>query len=285
LATATETIVEANGVDICVETFGDRADPAILLIMGGGASMVWWETAFCRRLADGGRFVIRYDHRDTGRSVSYPPGRAPYTGDDLIADAVGVLDALGVAQAHVVGMSMGGALAQVVAVDSPERVASLTLISTTAASSGERDLPPITKELAAHFAAMVAPDASDRDAVVDFMVSDWRAHASPTQPFDDASVRRLAEQDVDRARDVAATLANHPPGEGDPWQGTLDDVRAPTLVVHGTDDPLFPLEHGRALAREIPGAELLVLEGSGHEVPRRIWDVLVPAILRHTSRG
>src|SRR5438477_7329012 len=122
-------IVDVHGVGLCVDTAGDAADPAILLIGGMGASMDWWEEPFCRRLADGGRFVIRYDHRDTGQSVSYPAGEPGYSGADLIADAVGVLDALGVDAAHVVGMSMGGALAQLMALDHPNRVASLTLIS------------------------------------------------------------------------------------------------------------------------------------------------------------
>jgi pimeloyl-ACP methyl ester carboxylesterase len=279
----TESIVRANGVDICVETFGDRADPAMLLIAGASSSMLWWETEFCERLARGGRFVIRYDHRDTGRSVSYPPGRAGYTGRDLDADAVGVLDALGIARAHVVGMSMGGGIAQELAVDEPGRVASLTLLSTTSVAPSDRDLPPSSKDLSAHYAAMTFPDWSDRRAVVDFVVADWRAHASRSQPFDEEAVRALVERDVERARDFAATVTNHPPAEGEPWRGSLDDVHARTLVVHGTDDPLFPLEHGRALASQIAGAELLVLEGMGHELPRRVWDELVPAILGHTA--
>src|SRR5881392_3130047 len=126
-----ERMVEAQGVVLCTEPFGDPSDPPILLIMGIGASMLWWEEGFCRMLADGGRFVIRYDHRDTGRSVTYEPGRPGYTGDDLVDDAAGVLGAYGVGAAHVVGVSMGGALAQVLALDFPERVLSLVLISTS----------------------------------------------------------------------------------------------------------------------------------------------------------
>src|SRR3954462_12804946 len=134
------TAVQVNGVELCVETFGDRRDPAILLIMGGGASMDWWEDDFCGRLA-AGRFVIRYDHRDTGGSVSYPAGAPGYSGDDLVADAIGVLDALKAAPAHLVGMSMGAGLAQVVALERPELVSALTLISTTAATGELSGLP------------------------------------------------------------------------------------------------------------------------------------------------
>src|ERR671919_1948030 len=127
---SSERMVEVNGVELWAQTFGNRDDPAVLLVMGLAASMLHWEDEFCDRLADGSRFVIRYDHRDTGRSVSYPPGAPQYTGRDLAEDAIGVLDAFGVARAHVVGISMGGGLGQSLAIHHPARVASLTLSST-----------------------------------------------------------------------------------------------------------------------------------------------------------
>src|ERR671919_1734821 len=133
-----ETIVRANGVDLCVQGFGDPADPSVLLVMGIGASMLWWEEDFCRILADGGRFVLRYDHRDTGRSVTYEPGRPEYTGSDLVADAVGLLDSYGIPAAHVVGVSAGGAFAQLPALGFPARVLSLVLISTSPPTGGGR---------------------------------------------------------------------------------------------------------------------------------------------------
>src|SRR3954454_6823696 len=126
-----ERMIQANGVELCAEAFGDARDPPILLIMGIGASMLWWEEGFCGMLAGGGRFVIRYDHRDTGRSATYEPGRPEYTGADLVADAAGVLDAYKLAAANIVGVSAGGALAQLLALDAPDRVLSLTLISTS----------------------------------------------------------------------------------------------------------------------------------------------------------
>ncbi|MGH3990712.1 MAG: alpha/beta fold hydrolase, partial [Pseudonocardiaceae bacterium] len=141
-----ERIVVANGVELCTESFGDPADPPILLIQGVGASMLWWETGFCRLLAGGRRFVIRYDHRDTGRSITYGPGHPGYTGTDLVADAVGVLDAYRIGAAHVVGVSAGGAFAQLLALDHPGRVLSLTLISTSPALPVDGDLPAPTEE-------------------------------------------------------------------------------------------------------------------------------------------
>lgn len=140
-----ERMIEANGVELCTESFGVPGDPAILLVMGVGASMLWWDQVFCRMLADGGRFVVRYDHRDTGRSTSYPPGRPGYSGADLAGDAAAVLDAYGLEGAHVVGVSAGGAFAQVLALEFPERVVSLVLISTSPATPVDRDLPPPTR--------------------------------------------------------------------------------------------------------------------------------------------
>src|SRR5438046_2133285 len=158
-------MIEANGVELCTEPFGDPVDPPVLLVMGVSASMLWWEEGFCRLLAEGGRFVIRYDHRDTGRSVTYEPGRPEYTGADLVADAVGVLDAYRLPAAHVVGVSMGGALAQLLALDFADRVASLVLISTSVALPDERALPRGADELS-RFLASVDVDWSDAQSVI-----------------------------------------------------------------------------------------------------------------------
>jgi pimeloyl-ACP methyl ester carboxylesterase len=278
-----ERIVRANGVDLCVETFGDSSDPAILLVAGAGSSMLSWEEGFCERLAAGSRFVIRYDHRDTGRSITYAPGAPKYTGLDLGGDAVGILDALGVDRAHLVGISMGGGIAQLVALDHPDRVASLTLISTSPGSGP--GLPETSEELRAHFARATAePDWSDRAAVVDYIVEDARAYAGKSRPFDEAAWRDLAGRDFDRSINLASSMKNHflIDGAGS-WRERLGEMRIPTLVLHGTEDPLFPYGHGVALANEIPGAQLVPLEQTGHELPRAVWDVVVPAILRHSG--
>jgi pimeloyl-ACP methyl ester carboxylesterase len=280
---AGERMIEVNGVGLCVQAFGEDRDPAVLLIMGAAASMLWWEDEFCERLAAGGRFVIRYDHRDTGRSVTYAPGAPEYTGDDLVADSAGVLDAHGVSSAHLVGMSMGGGIAQRLALDYPDRVLTLTLISTSPGSGP--DLPGMSDELRAYFAEPPPPpDWSDRDAVIDYLVADERVYAARSRPFDEAARRELAGRNFDRSIDLAASMTNHFLLEGgESWRERLGEIRAPTLVFHGSEDPLFPIAHGRALAREIPGARLVTLERTGHELPRATWDDVVPAILEHTS--
>jgi pimeloyl-ACP methyl ester carboxylesterase len=276
--------MRVNGVDLCVETFGSPTEPAILLVMGAGASMDWWHDDFCARLAAGPRYVIRYDHRDTGQSTSYPPGEPGYTGDDLVADAAAIIAVLGLRRAHVVGQSAGGALAQVLALDHPERVASLTLVATSPAGP-EPDLPAMSDEASAAFAAIAEPDWSDRAAVIEYLTEQWRAGASRSRPFDAEGTRALSARVVDRTANMESSMKNAYAAEGtDRWRERLGGLDVPTRVVHGTEDPLFPLGHGEALAREIPGAELLILEGGGHELDRRDWDVVVPAILAHTSR-
>ena len=282
-----ETIVRARGVELCTQTFGDAADPTILLVHGIGAAMDFWDEELCRRLAAGPHQVVRYDHRDTGQSTTYPPGAPGYTGRDLADDILTILDGLGVDSAHLVGQSMGGALAQEVALDHPERVRSLTLVSTTAVGALPEglDLPPPTDELAATFSSPAPePDWSDRDAVVEYLVDSFRPYAG-SGPFDEDGLRVAAQRVVDRSHNVASA-GNHAladPGPSPEPAPAQSDLAVPTLVIHGTEDPLFPLPHGQALARLIPGAELLVVDGMGHELPRWTWDTTVPAILAHTA--
>ena len=276
-------MVRIDGVDLCVETFGERGAPPILLIAGAAESMEGWDPDLCRLLAGEGRFVIRYDHRDTGRSTSWPPGAPGYTGADLVADAGGLVDVLAGGRAHLVGLSMGGAIAQHLAVKRPELVATLTLISASPGPAG--DLPrPAERVMAAIAEPAPEPDRNDVDAVVEHIVQRYRRYAG-SSCFDEGAVREAARRMVARTPNRGASGGNHwlLESAGD-VRSRLGDVRAPALVIHGSDDPLFPPGHGQALAREIPGAELLMLEGVGHQAPpRSTWDVVVPAILRHTD--
>jgi pimeloyl-ACP methyl ester carboxylesterase len=285
----TERLVSAAGAELCVQTFGARTDPAVVMISGMGASMDWWEVDFCTRLAGAGRFVVRYDHRDTGRSTGYPPGEPGYTADELATDPLRVLDALGVERAHLVGVSMGGGIAQQLAAQHAERVATITLIATSPAGTraDPTPLPPPEPRLAATFAHPAAtPDPADRAAVIDWIVQDYRPYAG-TLGFDEQRVRRVAEVVADRSPDAVSRSANHSAAaEGSAPPFRLADIAVPTLVLHGSADPLFPLPHGQALATEIPGASLLVLDGMGHEVPPpQLWDTVLTEIVRHTDRA
>jgi len=276
-----ERVVKSNGVRLCTESFGDPANPPILLIAGIGASMLWWEEAFCRMLA-AGRFVIRYDHRDTGRSVTYEPGYPQYTGTDLVADAGGVLDAYAIPAAHVIGVSAGGGMAQELAAEAPDRIRSLVLISTSAALPVERELPPPTEEFR-RFLATAEVDWSDAASVIEYLVGYQSMLAGGRRPFDEASARDLVRRDVERSRNFAASQ-NHDTVAGDEVsRKPLSSIAAPTLVIHGTADPMFPLEHGMALADEIPNASLLTLEGAGHGVYRADWETIVHAVFEHSA--
>lgn len=274
-----EKLLAINDVELCVETFGNPADPAILLIDGSAASMLWWDAALCEQLARSGRFVIRYDNRDTGRSTSYPPGQPGYAYTDLARDALGILDTLNVARAHLVCRSMAGGIGRILGLEHPDRMATLTFVST---STGADGLPPSSGSLASDIPAR--PDFADSGAVVDYVVAWAKALSGGSPYFDETAVRALVEQDVARARNIASTLTNHDVMDFDAPSGGFGDLAVPTLVVHGDHDPFLPLPHGQALCDAIPGAQLLVLEGAGHDLPRPLWDVFAPALIQHTGR-
>jgi len=274
--------IETNGAVLCADTFGDPAHPAVLLIMGAAGSMDRWEEPFCERLAAAGRYVIRYDHRDTGGSTTYPPGKPGYTSDDLFADPLAILDRLGVERAHLVGLSMGGAIAQVLAIEHPQRVLSLTLMSTSPVGTGGEELPPMSDELRAAFGEPPAePDWSDREAAIAFMLEGERPWAGP-RGIDDAAMRALLGRVYDRSTSVPSGN-NHFILEGsETTRERLAQVAVPALVIHGTDDPMFALAHGEALARALR-AKLLVIDGLGHEFPPSAWDEVLPALIAHTA--
>ncbi|KAA1399890.1 alpha/beta fold hydrolase [Aeromicrobium ginsengisoli] len=279
-----EQLLDINGVTLCAQTFGDPAAPALLLIGGAEASMDWWDDEFCSRLANGGRHVVRYDTRDTGRSTTYAPGSPTYGRDALLADAVGLLDALGVSAAHVVGVSMGGDIAQRLAVRHPERVTSLTLMAT---SPGGTDLPPMSQELAEKFAAGgdEAPDWADREAVIAYYTDGEHTFAG-TIPVDEEWVRRVAGKAWDRSPSLASAQNHWLLDDGESVSDRLAEITAPTLVLHGTADPLLPYGHGEALSWAIPEARLVPLQGMGHGMPpSEVWDTAISEILAVSEAG
>jgi pimeloyl-ACP methyl ester carboxylesterase len=280
----TERMIRTNGAEIATEAFGDAAHRPLLLIMGGMASMLWWPDEFCRRLAGHGRYVVRYDHRDTGHSTKYPPGDAPYTLDDFAKDAIGVLDECGIARAHIVGMSLGGMIGQLVAVEYPSRALSLTAISSTPVGWVGTQLPPSDAAWFEHQATTSdAVDWSDRTQVIDFMVDDSRMTASAAHPFDEAGLRKFIERDYDRAGGYMSA-ANHGALMSEvSRRKRLPEIRAPLLVIHGTADPVFPIAHGIALCQAVPGSTMTRIEGGGHELHPADWDTIIGAVVSHTG--
>ncbi|GAA3053915.1 MULTISPECIES: alpha/beta hydrolase [Actinomycetes] len=285
-----EERIVVNGVTLACEIHGDPDDPMLLLLHGAGQCLVAWLDGLVRRFVDAGRCVVRVDSRDAGRSTTSPAGEPGYGMTDAVEDVSALLDALETPRAHLVGVSGGAAVAQVVALDHPGQVATLTLMAGTPGGPGHEagDLPPMTEELRAWFSAAgdaPPPDWSDREAAVDRLVEEERPFAAASRPFDEVQARQIAEKTVDRAVDLEAMMTNpFLVSAGEPWRHRLAEITAPTLVLHGEEDPLLPLGHGRALAAEIPGARLIEVTGMGHEiVPRHQWDRIVPEIVAHTE--
>jgi pimeloyl-ACP methyl ester carboxylesterase len=287
-------LARANGIELCYEIFGDADAEPMLLIMGLGAQMIHWDDDFCAQLAARGFRVIRFDNRDIGKSSRLSGGKrlgavellklkflkipvaAPYTLRDMAEDVIGLMDALGIASAHLVGASMGGMIAQEIAISFPQRVRSLTSIMST---TGNPKLPPPTREATA--VLMAPPPASKEEYFVRFAQT-WKVLRAGSFPQDEALDRARAERSYARGlnpegvgRQLRAILAS-----GSRKQ-RLGSVRAPTLVIHGTRDPLVPPEGGKDTAASIPGAKLLMVEGMGHALPIPMWPPIIDAIDAH----
>ena len=277
----------ANGIDIEYETFGDPNAAPLLLVTGLSAQLISWEAAFCEQLADGGFHAIRFDNRDSGLSTRMqaagPPDVAAAFGgnaqpayrlDDMADDSVGLLDALDIKAAHIVGASMGGYIAQLIAISHPGRVLSLTSIMS---GPGWRESVPPTPEGAA---LLTVKPPSTREGIIEVAMSGRRALLGSGDPFDEAFERAKAVRAFERAyypvgtgRQLVAILASEDRLE------RLKGVGVPTLVIHGTDDVLVPIENGRMVAAAVPSARFLELPGMGHDIPKRVWPQVVAAIV------
>ena len=291
--------VIANGIQIEYETFGNPSARPLLLIIGLGGQMIHWDDDLCKDLAGRGHYVIRYDNRDVGLSTKFEAAgvpnlmevfgkimqgekiQAPYTLDDMADDGAGLLDALGIRKAHLCGMSMGGMIAQTIAIRRPERVLSLTSIYST---TGNPQVPQPKPEI---IALLTAPPPSERQAFIEHMLRLMKAISGPGFPPDEPWTRKIMEETYDRsfypegvARQLVAILTQ---GNRVP---ALSSVKVPSLVIHGTGDPLVSVEGGKDTARAIPGAELMLIEGMGHDLPHGgAWPRIVEAIAKHTQRA
>ncbi|KAF0820940.1 Hydrolase, alpha/beta fold family [Bacillus sp. ZZV12-4809] len=277
-----EQIMKINNVEICTESFGNPKNPAILLIMGAMTSLDWWDEDFCFRLAEQGRFVIRYDHRDLGRSTTYEPGTSHYTITDLADDAAGVLDAYQIDQAHIVGMSMGGLTGQILALRHPERVLTLTLIASSVFGTVMEKLPPMDQSILDYHAKSASIDWSDRDAVISFLAGGWKTLAG-SKPFEHERMHKLAAREADRANHLPSRFNHALLQGGEEYYDKTDAIRVPVLIIHGTKDPALPYEHGLALRKAIPHAELVTLEGTGHEIHSEDWNQIINSVVKHSS--
>ena len=289
----TSPLVEGD-IAIAYETFGNSADPPVLLIMGLGGQLLSWPEDFCQLLVDRGLFVVRFDNRDVGLSTHLPdlPApdlaaiqrgdlvTAPYTLSDMARDTASLIAALGLDSVHVVGLSMGGMIAQILAIEHPNRVRSLTSIMST---TGDPSVGRSTEEALAH---LTQPAASTREEVIDRRLESQRITGSADYPTSEAELRDRAGEAFDRnfdptgpTRQLAAAFASPDRTAG------LAEVRMPSLVIHGADDPLIQVSGGHATAAAIPDAELLVIDGMGHDLPRQLWPQVIERISTHIARA
>jgi pimeloyl-ACP methyl ester carboxylesterase len=281
-------------VDIAYERFGKRGSPPILLVMGLGTQMLGWPDGFCGALAGHGLHVIRFDNRDAGLSSHMTHAPAPdvqaallgstssasYTLSDMAADSVGLLDALELDRVHLVGASMGGMIAQTVAIEHPERLRSLTSIMS---STGD---PSVGQPTQAALTALLSPPADTREAAIDRTLAIVRVIGSPGFDLDEADIRLRTALAYDRAYDPVGVARQLVAIAASPDRtAALRSVRVPTLVVHGAEDPLVDVSGGRATARAIPTAELLVLDGMGHDLPRGLWARIARSITELVQRA
>ncbi|WP_236791816.1 alpha/beta fold hydrolase [Amycolatopsis sp. GM8] len=284
--------VLANGISLCCATYGDPADPPLLMIMGQGTQLDGWDRGFVDELIGSGFFVIRFDNRDVGLSqrIDGNPDLAairggdlstlPYTLDDMAADVVGLLDALGLDRAHLLGASMGGMIAQLVAIRWPERVLSLCSIMS---STGDRAVGQPDPDT---IALMRRPAPPTREGVVEAAVERSRALAGSGFPFDEEAARTKAAAAYDRAHDPAGRLRQQAAAiAAADRTPALRGLRVPTVVIHGTDDRLVGISGGRATADAVPDARFEVIDGMGHGIVRGAWPQIITAVRRNAARA
>lgn len=280
-----DKIIKNGDVEIACQSFGVVNDPAIVLVMGATASMLGWPEEFCSELAERGNFVVRYDHRDTGKSTTYPAGEPSYSVEDMAADLLAVLDGYGLISANLVGMSLGGYIAQMVCLTHPNRIQTLTLVGSEPLGWDGPPLPGIEAKFLMHFSKFEALDWCDSEAVESFLVETARLCAGSGYQFDFASAQKQVTESLGRNVTPRSAFNHGALQLRNDWTGRFRGIRRPTLVIHGEDDPILPVSNGIALAQAIPFAELRVLPGVGHELPSPILSELVDAITGFTRHS
>ncbi len=272
-----EIFVQREGMQLCSDAFGDPSHTPILLIMGAMASMMWWEDAFCEQLALRGMFVLRFDHRDTGKSTCFDGPPPPYSVLDMADDALHVLDAYHVHSAHVAGMSLGGMIAQLLAMREPDRIRSITMIASSVWDD-RPDLPPIDARVLDYHASAAALDWTSRDEVLRYLVEGRRVLLGSGRAFDETAAAELAAMEWNRAV-ALPSMSNHALlTGGEEYYGQCSRLTLPALIIHGSDDAVLPWPHALALSETLPHATLLRLEGAGHELHHNDWPLIVDAI-------
>jgi pimeloyl-ACP methyl ester carboxylesterase len=275
-----EKVIQTNDLELYTESVGNEGHPAILLIAGATVSMLYWDAAFCQKLADKGFFVIRYDNRDVGKSTTYEPGTTPYDIVDLTNDAISILDGYRIDQAHWVGMSLGGLISQIASIKFPSRVKTLTLLSTGPWGDSDPTIPEMDTRILDFHGKSGTVDWTNEDSVVEYLL-EGAALMGGRKPFDRKRGEKLIRAEFNRANNYLSMFNHAALAGGEEYYNRLLEIRQPTLIIHGTDDLIWHFKHAHVLLDQIKNATLIQLDGTGHELHFEDWNTIVDGITKH----
>ena len=284
-----ERIIKVDAIELCTESFGDSEHPAILLIAGATVSMLFWDASFCQKLADQGFFVIRYDNRDVGRSTCYDVGMTPYDLNDLTDDAMAILEGYQIQVAHVVGMSLGGIIAQIGVIKYPQKIKSLTLMSSIPWGDSDPTIPEMDARILNFHRKAGDVDWENEEQVVSYLM-EGAALVSGKKSWDKQRSERLIRAEFNRARNYVSMFNHASIQGGEEYYNRIDEFVHPTLIIHGTEDLICHFKHALILNEKINQSKLIRLEGTGHELHNEDWDIIINGITRQinevtSSRG
>lgn len=271
-----EKLLNTNGVTICTETFGDKNHPPVLLIMGATASMLYWDEIFCKKLAGRGFYVVRYDNRDVGKSTTYPKGASSYNIVDLVDDAIGILDVYNIEEAHFFGMSLGGLIAQIAALNYPERVRSLTLLATGPWGESDSTIPEMDHRIIQFHEEAAEIDWNIEEEVVSYMIKGSQL-MSGKKNFDPERSRKLFSDEFKRANNYISMFNHATLQGGEEFYGKIDQINKKCLIIHGDADIVWNYAHAAVLKKTLKNSRLVTLQNTGHELHPKDWDTIINA--------
>jgi len=279
-----EKVVKTNKIELYTESFGNEDNPAILLVAGATVSMLYWDKDFCQKLADNGFFVIRYDNRDVGKSTFYEVGTTPYDIVDLTDDAISILDNYRIDKAHLVGMSLGGLISQIASIKYTDRIKSLTLLSTGPWGDSDPTIPEMDTRILEHHGNAESVDWTNEDDVANYMVKGF-ALMSGKKTFEKERTEKYVREEFNRAGNYISMFNHATLQGGEEFLNRLNEIKQPTLIIHGTDDKIWHFKNVNVLLDNIKGSKLITLEGTGHELHYEDWNTIIDGISKHIKTG
>lgn len=279
-----EKVIKINGVELYTESFGDKDNPAILLIAGATVSMLYWDAEFCQQLSEKGFYVIRYDNRDVGKSTHYAAGSTPYNIVDLTNDAISILDGYKIDKVHFMGISLGGLIAQIASIKYPDRVKSLILLSTGPWGDSDPAIPEMDKRILKFHKKAETVDWTNEESVVNYMV-EGSALMSGRKPFDRQRSEKFIRAEFNRANNYISMFNHATLQGGEEYWNRLSEINQPALIIHGTDDNIWHFKNAKILLKNLKDSKLIPLEGTGHELHFDDWDTIIDGTTSHIENA